>query len=57
MDGLKDDHIKSDKEKYMTSIIHGISGKKDTKDLIYKTNTEVKNKLIITKGNERGRDK
>ena len=28
MNGPRDDHIKSDKDKYMTSIIQAISGKK-----------------------------
>ena len=36
MNGPRDD-IKSDKDKYMTSIIHAISGKNDTNELIYKT--------------------
>ena len=38
MNGPRDDHIKSDK--YMTSIIHGIWGKNDTIELIYKTEIE-----------------
>ena len=28
MNGPRDDHIKSDKDKYMTSIIQALSGKK-----------------------------